>query len=148
MEIAQPAQGVCDGRESDCRGVGVDEPAVAGDEETGRAECDEWGAIDAESVEEQCDVVATAIGSSGPYGADRNKGKIGMGCRLFGQERLPNQAEKVDTEQDLGRRFKWTRRLRSCTCSFTKLLAQCRIVSNRFPERPTERIKTTESLPA
>ncbi|EOZ7828916.1 glycoside hydrolase family protein [Klebsiella michiganensis] len=38
-----------------------------------------------------------------------------MGCRLFGQERLPNQAEKVDTEQDLGRRFKWTRRLRSCT---------------------------------
>jgi hypothetical protein len=24
-----------------------------------------------------------------------------MGCRLFGQERLPNQAEKVDTEQDL-----------------------------------------------
>ena len=29
-----------------------------------------------------------------------------MGCRLFGQERLPNQAEKVDTEQDLGRRFK------------------------------------------
>ena len=32
-----------------------------------------------------------------------------MGCRLFGQERLPNQAEKVDTEQDLGRRFKWTR---------------------------------------
>lgn len=48
------------------QGVGVDEPAVAGDEETGRAECDEWGAIDAESVEEQCDVVATAIGSSGP----------------------------------------------------------------------------------
>jgi hypothetical protein len=41
----------------------VDEPAVAGDEETGRAECDEWGAIDAESVEEQCDVVATAIGT-------------------------------------------------------------------------------------
>ena len=36
MEIAQPAQGICDGRESDFRGVGVDEPAVAGDEKAGR----------------------------------------------------------------------------------------------------------------
>lgn len=27
-------------------------PTVAGDKKTGRAECDEWGAIDAESVEE------------------------------------------------------------------------------------------------
>jgi len=30
-----------------------------------------------------------------------------MGRRLFGQERLPNQAEKIDTEQDLGMGFKW-----------------------------------------
>lgn len=65
MEIAQPAQGICDGGESDRRGACVDEPAVAGDEKTGRAECDEWGLIDVESVEEQCDVVAAAIGSSG-----------------------------------------------------------------------------------
>jgi len=27
---------------------------------------------------------------------------------------LPNQAEKIDTEQDLGRSFKGTQRLRSC----------------------------------
>ena len=47
----------------------VDEPAVAGDEETGRAECDEWGAIDAEKRRRTVhDVVATAIGSSGPAG--------------------------------------------------------------------------------
>jgi len=30
---------------------------------------------------------------------------------------LPNQAEKIDTEQDLGRSFKGTQRLRSCTCT-------------------------------
>lgn len=38
MEIAQPAQGVCDGGESHRRGIGVDEFAVAGDEKAGRAE--------------------------------------------------------------------------------------------------------------
>ena len=50
MEIAQPAQGICDGGESHRRGIGVDEPTVAGDEATGCAECDEWGTLDAESV--------------------------------------------------------------------------------------------------
>ena len=43
----------------------MDEPAVAGDEATGRAECDDREAIDVESVKEQCDVVAAAIGSGG-----------------------------------------------------------------------------------
>ncbi|BEE13714.1 hypothetical protein VAWG004_22170 [Aeromonas veronii] len=66
MEIAQPAQGVCDGGESHRRGIGVDEFAVAGDEKTGRAECDDREAIDVESVKEQYDMVVAAIGSSGP----------------------------------------------------------------------------------
>ena len=66
MEIAQPTQGFCDGGESDRRRAGMDEPAVAGNEKTGRAECDGRGVIDVESVEEQCDVVAAAIGSRGP----------------------------------------------------------------------------------
>ena len=66
MEIAQPAQRICDGRESYSRGIGVDEPAVAGDEKTGRAECDDREAINVESIKEQYDMVVTAIGSSGP----------------------------------------------------------------------------------
>jgi len=63
MEIAKPTQGDCDGGESDRRGAGVGEPAVTADEKTGSAECDKWGLIDVESVEEQCDVVAAAIGA-------------------------------------------------------------------------------------
>ena len=42
------------------------EPAVAGDEKTGRAKCDDREAIDVESVKEQYDMVVAAIGSSGP----------------------------------------------------------------------------------
>lgn len=52
MEIAQPAQRTCDGGESHSRGIGVDEPAVAGDEKTGRVECDDRKAIDVESIKE------------------------------------------------------------------------------------------------
>ena len=44
----------------------MDEPAVAGDEKTGRAECDDREDIDVESVKEQYDMVVTAIGSSSP----------------------------------------------------------------------------------
>ncbi len=59
-------KGVCDGGESHSRGIGVGEPAVAGDETPGRAECDDREAIDVESVKEQYDMVVAAIGSSGP----------------------------------------------------------------------------------
>lgn len=44
----------------------MDEFAVAGDEKTGRAKCDDREAIDVESVKEQYDMVVAAIGSSGP----------------------------------------------------------------------------------
>lgn len=44
----------------------MDEPAVAGDEKTGRAECDDRETIDVEGVQEQYDMVVAAIGSSGP----------------------------------------------------------------------------------
>jgi phosphoribosylaminoimidazole carboxylase (NCAIR synthetase) len=69
----------------------VDEPAVAGDEETGRAECDEWGAIDAESVEEQCDVVATAIETVAHRALTEIRERLN-GLPII-SERLPNQAE-------------------------------------------------------
>lgn len=66
VEIAQSAQGVCEGGESHSRGIGVDEPAVTGDEKTGRRKCDDREAIDVESVKEQYYMVVAAIGSSGP----------------------------------------------------------------------------------
>jgi hypothetical protein len=66
LEIAQPAQGLCDGGESHSRGIDVDEPAVAGDEKTGRAGCDDTEVIDVESIKEQYDMVVAAIGSCGP----------------------------------------------------------------------------------
>lgn len=69
-------------------------PTVAGDKKTGRAECDEWGAIDAESVEE---LKNSATWWLPLLEAVAIQGKTGMDCRLFGKERLPNQAGKVDT---------------------------------------------------
>ena len=66
MEIAQPAQGVCDGEKAIAEDWVWTRFAVAGDEKAGRAECDDREAIDVESVKEQYDMVVAAIGSSGP----------------------------------------------------------------------------------
>lgn len=68
VEIEQQPQGFCNGRESDRRGSGMGQPAVAGAEAASCPAPGERGCIHAEGCEEQCDMVAPDIGGDSAPG--------------------------------------------------------------------------------